>query len=145
MELSFTMLYCIRNVCNFLSNHLIWLLFCNLTWHEHTFCSVATEFGVVHLSLSGNKTVSILCRGQVGGCNGVIYLSCHRNISVWLGSHTHQAAQIEPFIKSQSMWHYWPQSRLSHLPQQRFIIQYVKSTMMQNVREIQLKANRVPV
>lgn len=57
--------------------------------------------------------VSILWRGQVGGCNRVIYFSCHRNISLWLGSHTHQATQIEPFIKSQSMWHYWPWSLLT--------------------------------
>ncbi len=153
MELSFTMLYG-RNVVGriyvIFSLIILFDYFCagsNLTWHYMATSThspalpwLATIFCVVHLSLSGNKMVSILWRGQVGGCNGVIYFSCHRNISLWLGSYTHQATQIEPFIKSQSMWHYWPWSLLTGFLSSpaRFIIQYVKSTMTQNARVIQL-------
>ena len=67
---------------------------------------------IVNLSFLWNAIDTV--RGE-GGCgNGVIYLCCHRNISLWLESCTRQAAQIDPFIKSQSMWHqYWPWPFLS--------------------------------
>lgn len=59
-------------------------LWCDMTLHDQGcifqhFLNLPHSH-VVHLSLSAHKMASILWRGQVGGCNRVIYFSCHGNI-----------------------------------------------------------------